>query len=234
MSAVRQFRGSRRDYPRVAHRSERGQRQPAALPNRNWSTIYSAVVATVALVAAVVNALAYYYTNVYVHRNLFITITPSPEASSGGAGPATGPPFNLSPVIQNIGNYTEVIISIAYSIRYNPDPGSSGNNTFHREGPFVLKPGDAISVPISFPFDAVAWYARYLTSRTYRTSVSVSFLDPDEKLFWKDIPVAEIDLRGYFEQPDHSGAVNFTERVSPDYKDGPVNLISSSSWFRRF
>jgi hypothetical protein len=48
-----------------------------------------------------------------------------------------------------------------------------------------------------------------------------------------EFPVAEIHLRGRSEH-DHQMFVDYSERRSPDYKDGSINLVSGVSWFRGF
>jgi hypothetical protein len=184
-------------------------------------------VSTVALLLSGINAFAYYYTNLYKHRNLFLTVTPPPEVIEGSTGPA-GTPFDLNPVIQNIGNYTEVIINVSYGVKHD-----GSEHTLHQAGPYVLKAGDAIAVPLSFPFDLLAWFAQNLHVEHYDTFLHVSILGQDEKPLTIDIPVAVIYLRGYSEH-DHMVFVDFGERISPNYKNGPSNLISAFRWFKGF
>ena len=186
---------------------------------------YSAVVASIALFVSSINLVAYYYTNLYVHRNLFITIT-SPAAfhEFGTASRDTmSTILNLDPVIQNTGNSTEVILKVSYGIRRE-----NGEVVEYPAGPFVLKAGDATTVPLKMGFDALSAFTQEPNGSDIDTVIHISFLDPNERFESVDIPVAKVHV----EQSKDPQMIKYEMTRSPSYKDGPINLLSSYGWFK--
>ncbi|MGO8841955.1 MAG: hypothetical protein ACLQF1_12730 [Methyloceanibacter sp.] len=184
---------------------------------RLWSTVnYSSVAATIALLISGYNT---YYTTFYQHRAILLAIAPKPPTSAiVRARSDADLPFTWSPIISNDGNHTEVVLSVCIAV------GSSGptaNNTHQSRGtlagPFVLKGGDAVAVPVTFNFDKMVSLPK--EDDVY---VRVVALSPRNGIIAVDIPVLHITMAS--QSPSE---VEFTEKLSAGYNDGLINIFSS-------
>jgi hypothetical protein len=147
----------------------------------------------------------------------------------------------LSPIISNGGNHTEIIESVAIAVTY-PGPAQSRDTP---AGPFVLKGGDAITVPVTFSFARMASPLRITFSEPLSPGLSgpgnrnsllegdvyvrVVALSPRNSLIAVDIPVSHITLpedTSALAHPDEG--FEYKQQISADYKDGPIDIFSAN------
>jgi hypothetical protein len=167
------------------------------------SITYSSVTSTIAVLISGISA---YFANFYEHRALLLAIAPRPPSQMSALKANWHDSLTLYPIISNGGNHTEIIESVSIPVTY-PGPAQSRGTP---AGPFVLKGGDAITVPVTFRFARMASPLRTtfsgplspgLSAPGTRNSllegdvyVRVVALSPRNSLIAVDIPVSHITL----------------------------------------
>lgn len=186
-----------------------------------------------------------YFANFYEHRTLLLAIAPRPPSAISTLKANWHDSLRLSPIISNDGNHTEIIESVSLAVTY-PGPAQSRGTP---AGPFVLKGGDAITVPVTFSFARMASPLRITFSGPPSPGVlgqdapnsplagdvyiRVVALSPRNGLIAVDVPVSHItlpaDTSAPHVLPDGSKEeLEYTEQISADYKDGPIDLFSAA------
>lgn len=192
--------------------------------NRLWGAInYSSVLSTIALIISSISLLfagiSLYYTNFYRHRAILPAIAPKPALSAFVKARSDADlPFTWSPIISNDGNRTEIVLSVCIAIGYS---GPATNSTHQIRGPlagpFVLKAGDAVAVPITFNFDKMVSLPK--EDDVY---VRVVALSPSDGIIAVDIPVLHITMASQI-----PSEVELSEKPSAGYNDSLIDIFSS-------
>jgi len=207
-----------------------------------WNSItYSSVTSTIAILIAAISA---YFANFYEHRALLLTIAPRPPSQMSTFTAKWHDSLTLSPIISNGGNHTEIIESVSIAVTY-PGPAQSRGNP---AGPFVLRGGDAITVPVTFSFARMASPLRIKFSRSLSPGLSgsgpgtrnsllegnvyvrVVALSPRNSLITVDIPISHIILpedTSAYAHPDED--FEYKEQISTDCKDGPIDIFAANA-----
>ena len=122
-----------------------------------------------------------------------------------------------SPIISNDGNRTEVVLSVCIAVGYSGPTAKTHQNRGTLAGPFVLKSGDAVAVPVTFNFDKMVSLPK--EDDVY---VRVVALSPRDGIIAVDIPVLHITMSS--KTPSE---VELTGNPSAGYNDGLIDIFSS-------
>jgi hypothetical protein len=149
------------------------------------SNIYSSAALAISIISLIISGLNAYYANFYVRRNVSVTIAPEPSGKAGSVKSTDH--YYLTPIISNGGNRTEVVIRVVIAVGHSEptirqvrgDPA----------GPFVLKAGDAITVPVSFRYDKM-----FHLPEEQELYLRIIALHPREGIIAVDVPVSHIKL----------------------------------------
>jgi hypothetical protein len=179
--------------------------------------------ALIALFSVLFSALSVLFTGAtfwetfYPHKELLLTIG-TPRPTSTGPLSSAGKTFDLAAVITNAGNRTEIIPCISIAI----NPSAPPNNQFLGKlaGPYALKSGDAVTVPLQFGFDLIQLVGSGSDKDVYVDVVTIS---PDNHLIAVDIPVSRITF-----SRTQEGSATYTEKRSAGYNDGLIDIFSVS------
>jgi hypothetical protein len=216
-----------------------GRLRPPLLKKKIWSYInYSSITSTIAVLISGTSA---YFANFYEHRAVLLAIAPRPPSHMSAMKAKWGDSLTLTPIISNDGNHTEVIQSISIAVNY-PGPTQARGTP---AGPFVLKGGDAIAVPITFSFARMASPLRITFGGPPSSGASgeeaptlplegdvyvrIVTLSPHNGLIAVDIPTSHIKLPAH--APALSGGAEefeYMEQISERYNDGLIDIFSST------
>jgi hypothetical protein len=123
--------------------------------------------------------------------------------------------FDLPVIIANSGNRTEIISCICIGIM----PPNILDSQYQTgiAGPYVLKAGDAVTVPLSLSFHMM----QSVVGTGSETDVSVHLVAlSDDNLIWIDIPVTRVSFSAT------EGQNRYQEQRSAGYKDGLIDVLS--------
>jgi hypothetical protein len=162
---------------------------------------------------------AAFWETYFPHRALQLTVAIQRQNINRGLL-IPGQTFDLSPIIANTGNRTEIIpcISIAISPSYPPDNQYRDTSA----GPYVLKAGEAITAPIKVSFDTMRSGVGNNKDFYVDVYVHVVALSPNNDIIAVDIPVSRVT----FPQPIEEN--RYTENRSPGYNDNLIDIFSAT------
>jgi hypothetical protein len=166
------------------------------------------------------------------HRALLLTIA-TPRPSSGGMKFSAGQTFDLSTVIANAGNRTEIVLCACIAVNFLPRLDKKNKfvgamviladhqpipNQYQGAlvGPFVLKAGDAITVPIKLSFEMMRTVGMEMEKAVY---VHIVALSPNNDIIATDIPISHITFS--------EGEDSYAERQSEGYNPGSIDIFSA-------
>jgi hypothetical protein len=128
-----------RDRERI--KTEEALRRNAALPaKKRWASLsYASVTATLALL---ISGSSLYFSTFYEHRALSIAIPTIPDTKYRSPDRLD---VSVATVISNRGNRYETVLAVYLTLVQG---GTRRNRT--PSGPYVLKPGESLPVPLEF------------------------------------------------------------------------------------
>jgi hypothetical protein len=146
---------------------------------------------------------------------------------------SAGQTFDLSTVIANAGNRTEIVLCACIAVNFLPRldkknkfvgamvilaAGQPIPNQYQGAlaGPFVLKAGDAITVPIKLSFEMMRTVGMEMEKAVYVHIVSSS---PNNGIIATDIPISHITFS--------EGEDSYAERQSEGYNLGSTDIFSA-------
>jgi hypothetical protein len=151
----------------------------------------------------------------YPHRGILLIVA-GQRGSVYLAPVISGQTIDLHPIITNSGNRTEIVQCICMAVH----PSAPDYNQYQGipSGPYILKPGDAVTTPITLSLDRIKTVGTGSQKDVY---VRVVALGPNENIIAVDIPVTEIT----FTSKDDDN--RYTEH--PKNANKLINVFSSST-----
>jgi hypothetical protein len=183
-----------------------------------WSVIaYSSVIGTVGAVTAVISLIITAYINFHENRAILVTIAPKPPPVL--SAPTRDRLLAFSPVISNGGNQTEVVLSVCIAVGFSGPADNRHQIRGTLAGPLVLKGGEAQVVPVTFAKVADL-------PKEDDVYVRVVAFSPRDGITAVDIPVIHMSLASQGGDNSKPEAVQYTETLSANYHDGPIDIFS--------
>lgn len=166
---------------------------------------------TIAMLALIMSAISLYYSTFYKHRSILLMVSPI-SYPAGVVKPHDT--FILSPILSNEGNRTEVIIGVSLAINY---PTLTGIRQVlgPPAGPFILKAGAAITVPVGISLDR-------MLPGTQDINVRVAAPSPKGDMMAVDVPFYHVTIT-----KSPSGEVQYAAHRNPKYDESLVDLYSA-------
>jgi len=185
---------------------------------------YGSIISTVALLISAVSA---YFANFYHHRSLHFEVAPSPPDTEVDFGVTTAQ-IDYTLVFWNNGTRPEVVLRTEIYI----EEQFGGFRTYDPEGPFVIGPGDAISVPIT---GSLSFLNRLDNNKldpemkAGKVFVHVIALSPNGSEFGSVVPTITFSAQADSDPGASSPTVTLVMDKSKDYPRGPVDLVHGVS-----
>jgi hypothetical protein len=191
-------------------------------PKRSfWRKIdYSLVVSILSALFTGAFAGATFWENFFPHRAVLLTIaTPRPSGMLYPVGQFQT--FDLTAIIANAGNRTEVLPSIC--IAASPSVPSNLQRQGSAAGPYLLKAGDAITVALKLSFDEIRLVGTGNEKDVYVHVVAISkdAISKDNDLMAADFPISHLTYS------QKEGENTYTERQAAGYNPGLTDILSA-------
>lgn len=183
---------------------------PGASSTKSWQFLFN-FSNMISAFALILSAISLYYSKFYEHRSILLTVSPISYPAGVVKSQDT---FTLSPIISNGGNRTEVIIGVSLAINY---PTSTGIRHVlgPPAGPFILKAGDVITVPVGISFDR-------MLPGTQDINVRVAAPSPKGDMIAVDVRFYRVTIT-----KSPSGEVQYAAHRNPKYDESLVDLYSA-------
>jgi hypothetical protein len=154
---------------------------------------------------------ATYWQTFFPHRVVLFTVA---KPRGGTTGEVTADKiFDLPVIIANSGNRTEIISCVCLAVI----PPDTADNEYQSSltGPYVLKSGEAVTVPLQLSFDNIVKHVG-----NGDVDVHIVAVSPDNDMIGVDIPISRMS----FSQSE--GQIKYTESTNPAYKKGLTDIFS--------